>query len=231
MAQTSIRNYSVAHLWHFCRDCIFAIPEIQREFVWDRKRVANLFDSIWRQLPIGTLLIWETDPTQRNLLRHAQQVLPPHRDHNKVIWFIIDGQQRLSALYRALEGGMIQNFNGQEINFDQQCFVFDKRFEPSRFGFVRRPQTRLGSPIKRPLSRAKTSPTQEKIFLKILKSWVPKSLPLPRFLAQFGYSLRCTSHPSGSRSGAENAFPNEPGSYPYPRRDVPPKQGERRGCG
>jgi hypothetical protein len=103
MAQTTIRNYSVSRLWQLCRDYIFAIPEIQREFVWDRKRVANLFDSIWRQLPIGTLLIWETDADQRNLLRHAQQVLPPHRDHNKVIWFIIDGQQRLSALYRALE--------------------------------------------------------------------------------------------------------------------------------
>ncbi|MGD0627135.1 MAG: DUF262 domain-containing protein [Thermodesulfobacteriota bacterium] len=148
MAQTTIQNYSVARLWQFCRDYIFAIPEIQREFVWDRKRVANLFDSIWRQLPIGTLLIWETDAAQRNLLRHAQQVLPPHSDHNKVIWFIIDGQQRLSALYRALEGGTIRNYNGQEINFDQLCFVFDKRFEPSRFGFVRRPQMRLHIPVK-----------------------------------------------------------------------------------
>jgi uncharacterized protein with ParB-like and HNH nuclease domain len=83
MAQTTIQNYSVARLWQFCRDYIFAIPEIQREFVWDRKRVANLFDSIWRQLPIGTLLIWETGAAQRNLLRHAQQVLPPHSDHNK----------------------------------------------------------------------------------------------------------------------------------------------------
>ena len=34
----------------------------------------------------------------------------------------------------------------------------------------------------------------------------PTSFPLPRFLSNFGYSLHCTSHPSGSRSRAENVF-------------------------
>jgi uncharacterized protein with ParB-like and HNH nuclease domain len=52
MAYTTVESYSVGSLWQFCRDCIFAIPEIQREFVWDRKRVVHLFDSIWRQLPV-----------------------------------------------------------------------------------------------------------------------------------------------------------------------------------
>jgi len=148
MAQTKVQSYRVTDLWRFCRDCIFAIPEIQREFVWDRKRVANLFDSIWRQLPIGTLLIWETDSSRRHLLRTVQQALPAHRDHNKHIWFIIDGQQRLAALYRAVEGGVVKNYNGQEINFDQLCFVFDKRFDPCRFGFVRKPQNGLHVPVK-----------------------------------------------------------------------------------
>ncbi len=148
MAYTNVHPYKVSELWKFCHDCIFAIPEIQREFVWDKKRVSNLFDSIWRQLPIGTLLIWETDASCRHLLRTVQQVLPPHRDHNKHIWFIIDGQQRLSALYRAVEGGVIRNYNGQEINFDQLCFVFDKRFDPCHFGFVRRVQKGLHVPVK-----------------------------------------------------------------------------------
>ncbi len=38
----------------------------------------------------------------------------------------------------------------------------------------------------------------------------PPSFPLPRFLSNFGCSLHCTSHPSGSRSIAENVFPMKP---------------------
>jgi hypothetical protein len=148
MAETYVKKYSIAQLWGFCRDRLFAVPEIQREFVWDRKRVANLLDSIWRQLPIGILLIWEADISRRQLLRHAQNILPSHDDHNKKIWFIIDGQQRLSTLYRALEGGTIENSYHKQINFDNLCFVFDKRFEPLRFGFVQNPNTSLHIPIR-----------------------------------------------------------------------------------
>ena len=65
MANTNVQPYKASELLKYCRDCIFAIPEIQREFVWDKKRVANLFDSIWRQLPVKTFLIWETDASGR----------------------------------------------------------------------------------------------------------------------------------------------------------------------
>ncbi len=165
MARIGVKRYTIYRLLQFCRENIFAIPEIQREFVWDRKRVSNLFDSIWRQLPIGTLLIWETDISRRHLLRHAQNILPPHDDSNKKIWFIVDGQQRLSTLYRAQEGDTIPNFMGQEINFDHLCFVFDKRFEPLRFGFLKRPQSGTHIPIKDILSpywRRKISRTVNK---------------------------------------------------------------------
>lgn len=35
------------------------LPEIQREFVWKRKAVKLLFDSLYRGLPIGHLLVWK----------------------------------------------------------------------------------------------------------------------------------------------------------------------------
>ncbi len=152
MARTSVQRISLAKLINNCRDGLFAIPEIQREFVWDRKRVTNLMDSIWRQIPIGTLLLWETDSSRRHLLRHVQNVLPSYSLNNKRIWFIIDGQQRLSALYRAASGGIVTNYRRQEINFDNLCFVFDKRFEPLRFGFVKYPQKVMHIPVKDILS-------------------------------------------------------------------------------
>nr|WP_296904838.1 DUF262 domain-containing protein [Thermotoga sp.] len=35
------------------------LPDIQRPFVWDTTRVRDLFDSMHRGYPIGTLLFWE----------------------------------------------------------------------------------------------------------------------------------------------------------------------------
>ena len=35
------------------------LPEIQRDFVWKRKNVLLLFDSLYRRLPIGYMLVWK----------------------------------------------------------------------------------------------------------------------------------------------------------------------------
>jgi len=36
------------------------LPEIQRDFVWSKKNVLLLFDSLYRGLPIGYMLVWKT---------------------------------------------------------------------------------------------------------------------------------------------------------------------------
>ena len=38
----------------------FWLPNIQRPFVWKKEQIESLFDSIMREYPIGTLLIWKT---------------------------------------------------------------------------------------------------------------------------------------------------------------------------
>src|ERR1700676_430357 len=38
----------------------FWLPNIQRPFVWNEEQMARLFDSIVREYPISTLLIWKT---------------------------------------------------------------------------------------------------------------------------------------------------------------------------
>lgn len=35
----------------------FAIPHLQREFVWDGPKAAKLLDSIFRAMPVGVILI------------------------------------------------------------------------------------------------------------------------------------------------------------------------------
>ncbi|MBN2037223.1 MAG: DUF262 domain-containing protein [Chitinispirillaceae bacterium] len=139
MENISVGKERIKTLWNWCEERKFAVPEIQREFVWDRRRASAFLDSIYRKLPIGSLLIWETRGDHRQLLRHSQVLLPPHDPANSSTLFLIDGQQRLSVLYRARHGGSVINSNGVEINFDQLCFNLLTEEGESNFLFTRRP--------------------------------------------------------------------------------------------
>ena len=39
----------------------FWLPNIQRFFIWKENQIEKLYDSILREYPIGTLLIWKTN--------------------------------------------------------------------------------------------------------------------------------------------------------------------------
>jgi len=38
-------------------DCIYAIPQLQRNYVWDKNRVCLLLDSIYHHYPNGVSLV------------------------------------------------------------------------------------------------------------------------------------------------------------------------------
>lgn len=103
----------------------FAIPKLQRNFVWDAKRAAKLLDSIYRNMPIGSLFLWEMDRKSANLIRQSAEVLPSFNGNHKYIWFVIDGQQRLSVIYQAFEAQEKKNDAGRVIDFSRLCFVMN----------------------------------------------------------------------------------------------------------
>lgn len=139
MNDLSVRTLSVKQLRSLFARKIFAVPEIQREFVWTAKKACALLDSIYQGLPIGTTMIWETPSSNRNLLRRQYHILPSCDDiHNKNIWYLIDGQQRLSVIYQVFESKSIVNARGVEINFDNIFFSLDDQFD-SIFEYLRRP--------------------------------------------------------------------------------------------
>ena len=37
------------------------LPEMQRKYVWPATRVRDLLDSLYREYPSGTILVWETE--------------------------------------------------------------------------------------------------------------------------------------------------------------------------
>lgn len=103
----------------------FAIPKLQREFVWDGPKAAKLLDSIWAHMPIGVVMIWETPRSQRLYLRQKYHVLPPFNAKNGKVWFLIDGQQRVSVLHRVREGSELPNAHGKVIDFKRVVFSLD----------------------------------------------------------------------------------------------------------
>lgn len=71
------------------------VPNFQRDFTWDRTRMLNLFDSIRKQYPIGTLLFWEST-TPRPMLDRLGPLQLPEFAGGK--YLVFDGQQRLTTL-------------------------------------------------------------------------------------------------------------------------------------
>jgi len=78
------------------------VPRFQRRMRWGIEDVRNLLDSVYRGYPIGNLLMWERHgPRDDDLRLGPLRLDAPEQEH---AWFVVDGQQRTTALAAALRG-------------------------------------------------------------------------------------------------------------------------------
>ncbi|MBC3881556.1 DUF262 domain-containing protein [Undibacterium sp. LX40W] len=98
-------------------DRTFLLPAIQRNFVWTTQQICTLFDSLMREYPINTFMMWDvtsqeiknkyrfysflTDYCQR--FKESNDYVPTQGDF-KHFKAVIDGQQRLTSIYIGLKG-------------------------------------------------------------------------------------------------------------------------------
>lgn len=114
---------------------IFAIPEIQREFVWTKTKVIDLLDSIRKHYPIGSFLICKVPSKMAKHIRQATALPEFDEKNNKECYIIVDGQQRLSSLYSVLNGQkMNETRYNNGIDFKQIC-LSPGRDKKSEFNF------------------------------------------------------------------------------------------------
>ena len=78
------------------------LPTIQRPFVWPNTKVRDLFDSMLRQYPIGFIMLWNT-PLSFDT-RNVRHMGEDSKDYTVPHNMLIDGQQRLTALYAVMRG-------------------------------------------------------------------------------------------------------------------------------
>lgn len=97
----------------------FAVPKLQRAFVWNGTKAALLLDSVVRGLPVGVITVWNARQKHSHQLPNTLHVLPQPSAHLSTVKFVLDGQQRLSVLYHVLTGTSQRNARGQEIDFSR----------------------------------------------------------------------------------------------------------------
>lgn len=163
----------------------FAIPKLQRNFVWDGRRAAKLLDSVYRQMPVGSLFLWEMDRKSANLIRQSADVLPSFNSKNRHVWFVIDGQQRLSVIFQAFEAQERTNDAGKKIDFGRLCFVVKPEkgeAEPARIVY-RKPVDGEFVPVRDILASdwKRRMPRDSKSFLRVIQDcrWRILSYPFP----------------------------------------------------
>jgi hypothetical protein len=73
------------------------LPEFQRPFVWKRKQIIELVDSIFRNYPIGSMLVWESTQELASK-RTIADLEVGERSKSYPVNYLLDGQQRLSTI-------------------------------------------------------------------------------------------------------------------------------------
>jgi uncharacterized protein with ParB-like and HNH nuclease domain len=93
----------------------YLLPAFQREFVWSSDQIEKLFDSLMKGYPISSMLFWKVKGETKTDFRFYQflkQYIQFHKTHNEStntdqvndFHAILDGQQRLTALFIGLCG-------------------------------------------------------------------------------------------------------------------------------
>ncbi|MEV0803449.1 DUF262 domain-containing protein [Kribbella sp. NPDC050281] len=78
------------------------IPGFQRKFVWPPNKAAQLMDSIYKQYPIGSLLLWRTSSRLRSENRLGVFDLP-EPEKQWPVDYVLDGQQRLTSIFTTFQ--------------------------------------------------------------------------------------------------------------------------------
>ncbi len=97
--RSEVRALTVEELVLRAREGEVRVPSFHRGLKWGERHVIELFDSILRGYPIGSLLLWEHAADAGRVHIGPIAVDAPE---TRTAWWVVDGQQRLTALTAAL---------------------------------------------------------------------------------------------------------------------------------
>lgn len=129
----------ISYLLQRIHDRELGLPDFQRDFVWDARATMELLRSIMSRFPAGTLLFWKQG-TESAAFAAREVEGAPALNGKSPDELVLDGQQRLTALFRALNGTADERFYARlthfcdskgeplpvhEVDFDKALACFD----------------------------------------------------------------------------------------------------------
>lgn len=126
-------DYTVGKLLEDIELGEIALPDLQRPFVWHTTRVRDLFDSMYRGYPVGTLLFWE------NPFGDKYHTIGTDTKQKEPKLLIVDGQQRLTALYAVVRAQPIKDKHYRTKHIRLAFHPLTGRFEVTNTAVQRDP--------------------------------------------------------------------------------------------
>lgn len=117
----SLECRSIKTLLNWFESGDMVIPEIQRPFVWNTSQVCDFIDSLYRGYPVGYLITW---------LKSEVPVRPASQSTRE--YLLIDGQQRIMALWTALHGKTVLTKKYQRQSIKIAFHPINEKFEVAK---------------------------------------------------------------------------------------------------
>jgi hypothetical protein len=130
-----------------------ALPDFQRDFVWDPRATDELIESLARNFPAGSLL--RIRNSAEFMFAPREYAGAPSLDGHIPPYLILDGQQRLTSLYQAFYGAGEHRYFfdmrplEEDIDLEDRAFYERKDRAEKRFGNIEAQAEQLVFPMAR----------------------------------------------------------------------------------
>lgn len=108
------------------------IPAFQRAYVWKQNQILDLLDSIIKNYPIGSVLLWSTVEHLNHTRNIAGYKIPDNTEEYPVN-YVLDGQQRISSIYATFSDKTEQNTESSKYNPNLNIFEIYYNFTTKSF--------------------------------------------------------------------------------------------------
>ncbi len=105
MPSSSAQDRQVSMWFQKIENGEIKLPRFQRHQAWDKNRICSLLETVIQNLPLGVTLILNVDKEQFI----SRYLVTAPETNTRVTEHLLDGQQRLTALWRALHN----NYEGE----------------------------------------------------------------------------------------------------------------------
>lgn len=113
---------------------VIKIPAFQRGYVWKQNQILELLESIVKQYPISSVLLWEaTEKEKLKSTRNIAGYMIPDCKESWPVNYVLDGQQRISSIYAVFSDRIEQEESSDKYNPDLDIFEIYYNFKSEMF--------------------------------------------------------------------------------------------------